>query len=180
MIQSYALDRTYRTGSDMQLNIQIKLHMAEKDDYLVYMVGHLKLAKSSEIELARRVAQAKKKGVIDTLLEVNAMTLADVAQAKAAYFGCQITDLGRMLIPDQIIKCVPSQLARKFRIIPVERVANVLTIAFEDPSDLDTIDSLNHRLRMEIVHTVANASDIDAALEKYYSKDMQELADAKK
>jgi general secretion pathway protein E/type IV pilus assembly protein PilB len=39
-----------------------------------------------------------------------------------------------------------------------------------DPSDLDTIDSLTHLLRMEILLQVASEADIESALNKYYAE----------
>jgi len=62
-------------------------------------------------------------------------------------------------------------------VVPVFKHGNALTIALADPSDLDTIDSLNHLLRMEIVHQVASEAEIEAALNKYYGGDKRGLGE---
>ena len=71
-------------------------------------------------------------------------------------------------------------MQKKYRVVPVFKNGNTLTIALADPSDLDTIDSLTHLLRMEIVHQVASEADIEGALNKYYGKDKGSLADNEK
>jgi len=67
-----------------------------------------------------------------------------------------------------VIATVPRHIAKKYRVVPFSNMVTAWTIALADPSDLDTIDSLNHLLRMEIVHQVASEADIEAALNKYY------------
>jgi general secretion pathway protein E/type IV pilus assembly protein PilB len=48
-------------------------------------------------------------------------------------------------------------------------------VALSDPSDLNTIDSLQHILRAELDVKVANEEEIDAALKKYYGADESDL-----
>src|SRR5689334_24525469 len=93
---------------------------------------------------------------------------AAVTQAKAAHFGAEVVNLAEIKIPDDVIAAVPRHIARKYRVVPVFKHDGSLTVALADPSDLDTIDSLNHLLRMEISLQVASEADIEDALSKYY------------
>src|SRR5437762_3837031 len=95
---------------------------------------------------------------------------ADVTQAKAAHFGAEVVNLGDMKIADEVISAIPRHIAKKYRVIPVFKHDNTLTVALADPSDLDTIDSLTHLLRLEINLQVASEADIEAALTKYYAE----------
>jgi type IV pilus assembly protein PilB len=94
---------------------------------------------------------------------------ADVTQAKAAQFGAEVVNLNDLKISDDVIASVPRHIARKYRAVPVFKHDNNLTVAVADPSDLDTIDSLQHLLRMDISLQVASDSDIEAALGRYYA-----------
>src|SRR5947199_3704247 len=94
----------------------------------------------------------------------------DVTQAKAAHFGAEVVNLHDIKIPDDVIATVPRHIARKYRVVPVFRHDGSLTVAMADPSDLDTIDSLNHLLRMDISLQVASEADIESALSKYYAE----------
>src|SRR5690348_12469402 len=93
-----------------------------------------------------------------------------VTQAKAAHFGAEVVNLAEIKIPDDVIAAVPRHIARKYRVVPVFKHDGSLTVALADPSDLDTIDSLSHLLRMEISLQVASDADVEGALSKYYAE----------
>jgi general secretion pathway protein E/type IV pilus assembly protein PilB len=76
--------------------------------------------------------------------------------------------LNDVRIEDEVINSIPRHVARKYRVIPVYRHENSLTIASADPSDLDTVDTLSHLLKADITLQVASESDIEAALSRYY------------
>jgi flavin-dependent dehydrogenase len=92
----------------------------------------------------------------------------EVIMAKAAHFGAEVVNLSDLQIPNDVIATVPRDIAKKYRIVPVFKHDSTLTVAMADPSDLDTIDSLTHLLRMEISLQVASERDIESALSKYY------------
>ena len=48
-----------------------------------------------------------------------------------------------MKIEDDVISAIPRNVARKYRVIPVFKHDNSITVAIADPSDLATIDSLH-------------------------------------
>jgi hypothetical protein len=93
---------------------------------------------------------------------------ADTTRDRAAHFGAEVVNLSDLRIPDEVLATVPGNIAKKYRVIPVYKQDDNLTIAIADPSDLDTIDSLTHLLRMEISLQVASEPDIESALNKYY------------
>src|SRR5437016_1205667 len=95
---------------------------------------------------------------------------AAVTQAKAAHFGAEVVNLSEIKIADDVIAAVPRHIAKKYRVVPVFKHDGTLTVALEDPSDIATIDSLNHLLRMEISVQVASEADIESALNRYYAE----------
>jgi len=119
----------------------------------------------------RQEAQAAGVGVVDLMLANKLVRPADVTQAKAAHFGAEVVNLNDLKIDDDVIASVPRHVARKYRVVPVFKHDGSITVALADPSDLDTIDSLNHLLNAEVNVQVASESDIEAALSKYYGGD---------
>jgi len=144
--------------------------VAEKDDYLVDILVDLGFVSAEQVTSLKAEAQSAGVGVVDLMLANNLLRPGDVTQAKAAHFGAEVVNLAELKIPDEVIALVPRHIAKKYRVVPVFRHDNTLTIALADPSDLDTIDSLNHLLRMEINHQVASEADIEGALNKYYAE----------
>jgi general secretion pathway protein E/type IV pilus assembly protein PilB len=144
--------------------------VAEKDDYLIDILVDLAFVSPEKVAELRPEAQAAGVGLVDLMLANKIIKPADVTQAKAAHFGAEVVNLGEIKIPDDVIATVPRHIARKYRVVPVFKHDGSLTVALADPSDLDTIDSLNHLLRMDISLQVASESDIENALSKYYAE----------
>ncbi|HEY9509051.1 MAG TPA: type II/IV secretion system protein, partial [Verrucomicrobiae bacterium] len=123
--------------------------MAEKDDYLVDMLVDLGFVSPQQVASLRTEAESAGVGVVDLMLANKLIRPADVTQAKAAHFGAEVVNLGDIRIEDDVIAAVPRHIARKYRVVPVFKHDNTLTVALADPSDLDTIDSLGHLLHAE-------------------------------
>src|SRR5438874_2603621 len=107
-------------------------------------------------------------GLVDLLVSRQVIRPLDVANAKAAHFGYEFVDLSNMRLPDDVIAAVPRHLAKRYRAIPVSKHGSTIAIALADPSDLDTIDSLQRLVHGDLELRVALEEDIEAALNKYY------------
>ncbi len=142
--------------------------MAEKDDYLVDILVDLGFVTPDKVEELRSEAQAAQVGLVDLMVANHLLRQEDVTQAKAAHFGVEFVNLKDLKIDDDVIAAVPRHIARKYRVVPVFKHDGSLTVALADPSDLDTVDSLQHLLQADISYQVASDADIEAALGKYY------------
>jgi general secretion pathway protein E/type IV pilus assembly protein PilB len=144
--------------------------VAEKDDYLVDILVDLAFVSPEQVATLKSEAQAAGVGVVDLMLANKVVTPAAVTQAKAAHFGAEVVNLAEVKIADDIIATIPRHIAKKYRVVPVFKHDSTLTVAMADPSDLDTIDSLHHLLRMDIQLQVASEEDIETALNRYYAE----------
>jgi len=144
--------------------------VAEKDDYLADILVDLGYVSAEKVAEARQEAQAAGVGVVDLLVANKVVKSADVTQAKAAHFGAEVVNLGELKIADDVIAAIPRHIARKYRVVPIFKHDNSITVALADPSDLDTLDSLAHLLHAEVELRVASEPDIEAALSKYYAE----------
>src|SRR5436305_1104514 len=133
------------------------------------MLVDLGFVSAEQVAQARTEAQNAGVGVVDLMVANKLVRPADVTQAKAAHFGAEVVNLSEIKIADDVIAMIPRNIARKYRVVPVFKHGDTLTIAISDPSDLDTLDSLGHLVHAEINHQVASESDIENALNKYYS-----------
>src|SRR5438034_319149 len=143
--------------------------MAEKDDYLVDILVDLGFVSADQVAELQREAQAAGVGLVDLMVANKLVRPADVTQAKAAHFGAEVVNLSGLKIEDDVIAMIPRHIAKKYRVIPVFRHENTLTVALADPSDIGTIDSLQHLLKVDLTVQVASEADIEAALSKYYA-----------
>jgi type IV pilus assembly protein PilB len=142
--------------------------VAEKDDYLLDLLVDLGFTDAGTVAKAREEASAAGVGVVDLLVANKVIRPGDVTQAKAAQFGAEVVHLANLKIEDDVISLVSRDIAKKYRVIPVFKAEGKVGIAIADPSDLNTLDTLQHLLRAEIEPRVASEPDIEAALTKYY------------
>lgn len=67
-----------------------------------------------------------------------------------------------------LLKTLSEQLIRKYKIVPVNKEGNCLTVAMALPTDLLAIDDLRLLTGCEIEPVQADADEIDAVIKKYY------------
>jgi general secretion pathway protein E/type IV pilus assembly protein PilB len=77
-------------------------------------------------------------------------------------------NLAEYRVPDEVVSLVPRHIARRYKIIPVYKHDNTLTVAISDPLDVDTVDSLRYILKMNVEPVVASRTDIENSLTRYY------------
>jgi general secretion pathway protein E/type IV pilus assembly protein PilB len=142
--------------------------VAAKDDYLVDLLVDMGVLNADQLGPMREEADANSEGLVDHLLSKKIITPANVAQAKASHFGYEFVNLSSLRLADDVIAALPRHLAKRYRAVPVSKHDHAIAVALADPSDLDTIDSLQRTVNAEIELRVATEEDIEAALNKYY------------
>ena len=148
--------------------------MSNKDDYLVDLLSDMGLLTEAKLAPLREESSLSGESLLDLVISRKLVRPIDVAQAKAAHFGYEFVNLGQLRLTDDVIAAIPRHVAKRYRAIPVSKTDSTIAIAVADPSDLDTIDSLQRLLNAELELRVALPEDIDASLEKYYgAKDDQ-------
>ncbi len=71
-------------------------------------------------------------------------------------------------IDPQILQSIPEDIVRKYKIVPVDKTGNTLTVALSDPSDIFLMDELKLLTNCEIIPVISFESDIEEAINKYY------------
>ncbi|MBI5078867.1 type II/IV secretion system protein, partial [Candidatus Saganbacteria bacterium] len=66
------------------------------------------------------------------------------------------------------IRLVPVSAAKKYKVIPLFKVGDVLTIATVDPFDIMALDEVRAKSNCDVEPMVATAKDIEQAITQYY------------
>jgi general secretion pathway protein E/type IV pilus assembly protein PilB len=144
--------------------------VAASDDYLIDLLVDMGFVSHDQVDAVRPRADETGEGIVDSLVASNVLTRTQVAQAKAAHFNAEFVNLGEMRIADEVIAAVPRNVAKKYNAVPVYATDDSISVALADPSDLETIDALQHLLNRNVVVLVASPDDIEAALNRYYGR----------
>ena len=92
-------------------------------------------------------------------------------QALCDHLGAESMDLNDAMITPELIKLLPSGLARQHKCIPVSHFETTLQVAFVDPLDLSAIDEIVFTTGLDIQVVVADPAQVMAAVKEHYGED---------
>ena len=142
---------------------------ALNDGYVVQLLVDEKIVTEDQVMGARKsIMPQSGLTVTDALIRSEIVTKKIVLEKFAGCFGMGAINLAERSIPADLIQIVPAHVARRYRIIPVQKDGATITVALCDPTDVDTLDSLRYILKANVEGVVAASEDIDAALKQYY------------
>src|SRR5688500_5308091 len=104
------------------------------------MLTDLGFVTPDQVAQARQESESAGVGAVDFMVANKMIRSEDVTQAKAAHFGAEVVHLSGIKIEDDVIATVRRDIAKKYRVIPVFKHENSLTVALADPSDIATVD----------------------------------------
>jgi general secretion pathway protein E/type IV pilus assembly protein PilB len=142
--------------------------MPAQDEYVVDILKDVGLVTLEDVQKAKDLTKLGGIGLVDALIKSGKITQMDVSKALASQFGMDTINLAEYRVPDEVIALVPRHIARRYKIVPVYKHDNTLTVAIHDPMDVDTVDSLRYILKVNVEPVIAAKSDIEASITRYY------------
>jgi type IV pilus assembly protein PilB len=95
-----------------------------------------------------------------------------LAQALAEQLNMQVINLGDLKLPPDVTEKMTETMAQMYRVVPVHFDGDTLTVATCDPQNLTIQDELRTFLGLDIRMVVATERDIQAAVDRYYSSEL--------
>jgi type II secretory ATPase GspE/PulE/Tfp pilus assembly ATPase PilB-like protein len=104
-----------------------------------------------------------------TLLRLKLINEEQLLRALGEQMGLSfLANVASRLIPDAVIASVPVKLVWHYKIMPIAKDGNILTVAVSDPMAIWSIEDLALRLGFTVERVLATEQDIAAAIRKYY------------
>jgi type IV pilus assembly protein PilB len=95
-------------------------------------------------------------------------TEEDIAKMLTAQYGFAYLPLANYEIDHDLIVLIPERVAMQYCLIPVDKIANNLTIAMSNPLNRQAIEDIETLLNCSVQVFVSTSSDIRQAIGKYY------------
>ena len=102
------------------------------------------------------------------LIQLGLITEEEVALALTAQYGFPYLPLDNYEIDGGLTAVIPEAVARRYCLIPIDRIGNALTLAMGDPSNTKAIEEIELLTKCVVQTFVSTPSDIVKAIEKYY------------
>ncbi len=103
------------------------------------------------------------------ILSMGLVTEKQMAEALSDQLGLPYLDLMSYEVQSSVLDLVDEKTALKFKIMPLYTLDNSLAIATTDPLNVEVIDDLAQKTGKEINLVMATESDIEQAIDLFYS-----------
>ncbi|MHC4855635.1 MAG: GspE/PulE family protein [Planctomycetota bacterium] len=104
---------------------------------------------------------------------------SDLRIALAGQRGMEYVDLEGVEIPQDIIHQLPAQMARTYRIIPVEydKSRNQMTVAMDSPDNFRATDDLSTLMGYKVLAKVSDEDSVKELLDRYYAEEDESMSE---
>ena len=102
------------------------------------------------------------------LIKNGLITEAELTSFLSFKYGVPSINLTEFEVDETVLKLIPQEVARKYKIVPVNRIGSTLIIAMSDPTNILTTDDIRFITGCNIEIVVASDDAIEKAIEKYY------------
>jgi type IV pilus assembly protein PilB len=127
------------------------------------------LMSEESLQRALEVQQETGKKLGQVLVEGSYINEDDLVEALSERLGIRSLSLENIVIDPELTKLFASDLARRYQLVPVVRLAKTLTVAMVDPLDVVAIDEIKYLTKLRINRVVASYSSVMTAIEELYS-----------
>lgn len=127
------------------------------------------LVSAEQFEEALQVHENSNKRIGEILIDLGYITESQLVQVLEFQLGVPHVDLSKYELDQKLIRYIPESVARRHRVVPLQKKGNVLKVAMADPLDIFAIDDIKLNARCKIEALIASVSDIDQTIDKIYT-----------
>ncbi|MFA5927973.1 MAG: GspE/PulE family protein [Candidatus Margulisiibacteriota bacterium] len=127
-----------------------------------------KLINPSQLEDAKLKGLERNERFLVPLMELGFVDDHELAVFLGEYTGYQVISMNQKKYDQTAIKAIPSEVARKYTVIPLFKVFGILTIAMVDPLNMYAVEELEYHSGCKLQPVIAPLSEINTILDQQY------------
>lgn len=102
------------------------------------------------------------------LIKKGIITEENIATVLSEHLGIPFMDLSDYLVDASVAKLVPEALAQRYKLIPLFKIGQTLTVAMANPQDINAIDQVRLKSKCEVEPVISTETAIKNAIDQYY------------
>jgi type IV pilus assembly protein PilB len=111
------------------------------------------------------------------LVKLGFVSETDLTNTLGKQLGVASVDLSHFEIDANVLKIIPEDIARKYKVIPLHRMGYTITLAMANPTNVMAIDDIKFRTGYNIEPVVAAETSIMKSIDAYYGTNAAEMSD---
>jgi len=124
--------------------------------------------------LAEQKGSPEKLGSI--LVRLNFVNEDQLIGFLSRQYGVPSITLAQLDIDPDVLKLVPSPIARKYEVIPVRKMGNSLALAMADPTNVFALDDISFMTNLQVLPLVASQTAIKKAIDRNYESKSEAIS----
>jgi type IV pilus assembly protein PilB len=117
-------------------------------------------------------ALAEQKGTTDklgsVLVRLGMITEEQLIGFLSRQYGIPSMTLTQLEVGAEVLRLVPTAIAKKYEVIPVKRLGNTLTVAMADPTNVFALDDISFMTNLQVLPVIASQAGIRKAIDRCY------------
>ncbi len=137
-------------------------------DNIANQLVECSLISQGQLELALH-EQGKSGGSLGyNLVKTGAISEKAFSEFLSQQYQVPAVDLDELQADEHAVELIPSEVATKFQVVPVQREGRVLTVAMANPDNIFAIDDIKFITGLEVRPVVATETAIKRAIDRFY------------
>ena len=128
------------------------------------------LVSEDQLKTAISVQKSTQEGIGRILVRLEFVSKEKIIDFLGHHLGIPYVDLKGYLIDPEVIELVPEEMVRKYKLVPLFKMENNLTVAMVDPLNIAATDALVHQTGLSIEPMVSTEENIIETINQCYSK----------
>lgn len=126
----------------------------------------------SEKHLQRALDFQKREGGLlgEILIKLGYVNERNIVEALTEQYGFPYLPLENVDINNEAIKLVPENVARQYKLMPVDLIGDILTLALSNPLNNNAIEDIEMITKKNVQVFISTISDINEAIKRSYGK----------
>lgn len=129
-----------------------------------------KLITEDQLKKALEVQQKEGGNLGSNLIRLGYINEEKLTSFLSKQYGIPAINLLDYEIDPSVIKLIPSEVVRKYQVIPVMKTGAIVTIAIADPSNVFAVDDIRFMIGYNVETVIATESSLKIAINKYYNQ----------
>lgn len=130
-----------------------------------------KIITQEELDEAMRIQDETGESLGEILVKKGIASEWEIAVALGKQLNVPFITLSHYEIDPEVFKSIPEEIIKKYKIVPVDKTGNTLTVALADPSNIYILDELRILTKCQIVPVISYETDILQTIRNYTDDD---------
>ena len=126
-----------------------------------------RLIKEEDLKAALSAQRDKGGSLSDILVGMGFLSKNDLVMVISEQLGMPPINLARYKIDPSVVQLIPKKAARQYKIMPVSKMGDTLTLAIADPLNIFAIDDIKALTGLKIVPIITTEKEIYEAHGQY-------------